>query len=66
MPAHCAFTVRRIGTETFAKHAYKAQEAGELTFSKGDRITVLRKDDSGWWEGKCKGKTGVFPSNYVA
>jgi len=22
-------------------------------------------DEADWWRGECKGKTGVFPSNYV-
>ena len=31
----------------------------------GDVITDISKDDSGWWQGRCNGKQGVFPSNYV-
>jgi len=50
-----------------AKHPYSAQETGELSFKKGEMITVLRKDNSGWWEGKSpSGQVGVFPSNYVS
>jgi len=49
-----------------AKHSYSAQEPGELSFKKGEEITILSKDSSGWWEGKTKsGQTGVLPSNYV-
>ena len=38
---------------------------------KGDEIEVLSKDckisgDEGWWTGKCRGKVGVFPCNFVA
>ena len=37
----------------------------------GDLIEVLSKDykisgDEGWWTGKCNGKVGVFPCNFVA
>ncbi len=43
----------------------------ELSLVKGDEIEVLSKDykisgDEGWWTGKCRGKVGVFPCNFVA
>ena len=39
----------------------------QLTFKKGDLITVTQKEEGGWWEGTSHetGKTGWFPSNYV-
>ena len=40
-------------------------DADELAFKVGDRITVLKKDNSGWWTGSVNGKTGMFPSNYT-
>lgn len=49
-----------------AMHNHQATEAGELEFRKGDVIVVLRKDESGWWEGRTPdGKKGIFPANYV-
>ena len=48
-----------------AIYAYKANETGELSFKKGDIITVIEKDSSGWWEGKTARGQGVFPANYV-
>ena len=26
---------------------------------------VLETRDDGWWVGRCRGKTGLFPVNYV-
>lgn len=53
-------------TTVTALHNHQASEAGELEFRKGDVIVVLRKDDSGWWEGRTSdGKKGIFPANYV-
>lgn len=26
---------------------------------------VLEAGDGGWWKGRCKGRTGLFPVNYV-
>jgi len=54
-----------------AIYDYHAQGEDELGLVKGDVIEVLSKDqkisgDEGWWTGKCKGKVGVFPCNFVA
>jgi len=50
-----------------AIYAYQASEADELSFTAGDIIYVISKDDSGWWTGVKQGeqKKGLFPSNYV-
>jgi hypothetical protein len=38
----------------------------ELGFVIGDRIELVRRDQSGWWEGKIRGgAVGLFPANYV-
>ena len=31
----------------------------------GRIITIVREDDSGWWQGEYNGKVGWFPYNYV-
>ena len=48
-----------------ALYDFEAVNAEELNIREGDRISVTRKDDSGWWEGTLNGQTGVFPANYV-
>ena len=48
-----------------AMYALEAEEEGELSFNEGDRIEVIRKDPSGWWEGKLNGVVGLFPENYT-
>ncbi|TGZ70621.1 hypothetical protein CRM22_003100 [Opisthorchis felineus] len=37
----------------------------ELTFKKGDTISVTQQLDGGWWQGSLNGVVGWFPSNYV-
>jgi len=37
----------------------------ELTFTKGDILSVRRAIDKNWHEGEIKGVVGIFPSNYV-
>lgn len=48
-----------------ALYALEAEEEGELSFNEGDRIEIIRKDPSGWWEGKLNGVVGLFPENYT-
>lgn len=44
---------------------HEAEEEDELNFSTGDLVEVIDKPDGGWWRGRCHGKEGLFPSNYV-
>ena len=47
---------------------YTPQNPDELELRVGDVISVTSKLDDGWWEGKSyrmKGKSGVFPGNYL-
>jgi myosin-1 len=46
-----------------AMYDYEANEADELGFMEGDMISLVSKDDSGWWKGTVHGKTGLFPAN---
>lgn len=46
---------------------FEAVESGDLSFSKGDIITVTRKSNrtEDWWTGKVNGREGIFPANFV-
>uniref|UniRef100_A0A3Q3LMZ4 Osteoclast-stimulating factor 1 n=1 Tax=Labrus bergylta TaxID=56723 RepID=A0A3Q3LMZ4_9LABR len=48
-----------------ARFPFQQTNEDELSFSKGDIISVSRQEDGGWWEGSVNGKSGWFPSNYV-
>nr|XP_033472153.1 rho guanine nucleotide exchange factor 7-like isoform X4 [Epinephelus lanceolatus]XP_033481087.1 rho guanine nucleotide exchange factor 7-like isoform X4 [Epinephelus lanceolatus] len=48
-----------------ARFAFQQTNEDELSFSKGDIISVSRQEDGGWWEGSFNGNSGWFPSNYV-
>lgn len=50
-----------------ADFPYKANNKDELSFKKGDIITLVTEDggDPGWWKGELNGKSGVFPDNFV-
>ncbi|KAJ1774069.1 ESCRT-0 subunit protein hse1 [Coemansia sp. RSA 1843] len=40
-------------------------EDGELGFYKGDVIDVLDQKYRDWWKGELRGKSGIFPANFV-
>lgn len=48
-----------------AKYNYQAQEGGDLSFKKGDRIKIIDQKLKDWWKGELNGQTGLFPHNYV-
>jgi signal transducing adaptor molecule len=54
-----------IVTRVRALHAFEPTEAGELAFEKGDIIKVVDRGYKDWWRGQLKGRTGIFPVNYV-
>ncbi|KDQ20379.1 hypothetical protein BOTBODRAFT_26380 [Botryobasidium botryosum FD-172 SS1] len=46
---------------------FNAQEAGDLSFAKGDVLVILKKTGTSedWWTGKINGREGIFPANFV-
>lgn len=47
-----------------ACYPYESAELGDLTFSAGEYVMVVKKDGD-WWTGVIGERTGIFPSNYV-
>lgn len=56
-----AATVSRVR----ALFDFQATDPDELQFRKGDIIAVLESVYKDWWKGLLRGKTGIFPLNYV-
>ncbi|XP_069807426.1 unconventional myosin-Ie-like [Dendropsophus ebraccatus] len=48
-----------------ALYAYDAQDTDELSFNAEDILEIVREDSSGWWQGRIRGREGLFPGNYV-
>lgn len=44
---------------------FDAQNEGELDFKEGAIIELVSKIDENWFEGRCNGKSGLFPVTYV-
>uniref|UniRef100_A0AAY4AC89 Intersectin 2b n=1 Tax=Denticeps clupeoides TaxID=299321 RepID=A0AAY4AC89_9TELE len=51
--------------QVIAMYDYTAANQDELSFSKGQLISVLDKSSSDWWRGELNGITGLFPTNYI-
>ncbi|NXV03677.1 NCF2 factor, partial [Cettia cetti] len=52
-------------THVVAQYSYEATQPEDLEFEAGDTILVLSKVNEDWFEGECKGRTGIFPSAFV-
>ncbi|OJJ53285.1 hypothetical protein ASPSYDRAFT_50789 [Aspergillus sydowii CBS 593.65] len=48
-----------------ALYDYEAAEDNELSFPEDAEITNIEFPDDDWWLGEYRGKTGLFPANYV-
>ena len=48
-----------------AIHEFTGENTGELHFSVGDVIQVLREIDSNWSEGMLNNVSGIFPTAFV-
>ncbi|KAI9295990.1 DUF500-domain-containing protein [Neoconidiobolus thromboides FSU 785] len=50
-----------------ALYDYHSDQAQDLSFNRGDVITIIKKTESqnDWWKGELHGKQGDFPANYV-
>eukprot|EP01135_Chromosphaera_perkinsii_P006897 Nk52_evm52s621 gene=Nk52_evmTU52s621 len=53
------------GMRVRALYDYAATNEDEITLNEGDVLTVLDRNEEGWWEGSIDNRTGWFPANYV-
>ncbi|XP_076353543.1 SH3 and cysteine-rich domain-containing protein isoform X7 [Tachypleus tridentatus] len=44
---------------------FRCRHQDELDLKAGCTVTVIDTSDPDWWQGKCLGKVGFFPSKYV-
>uniref|UniRef100_A0A3B4YRJ6 Intersectin 2a n=1 Tax=Seriola lalandi dorsalis TaxID=1841481 RepID=A0A3B4YRJ6_SERLL len=51
--------------QVIAMYDYTAANRDELSFSKGQLISILDKTNPDWWKGEANGVTGLLPTNYV-
>ncbi|XP_057197250.1 sorbin and SH3 domain-containing protein 1 isoform X7 [Triplophysa rosa] len=53
--------------EAIARFNFNGDTAVEMSFRKGERITLIRRVDENWYEGKISGtnRQGIFPVTYI-
>ncbi|XP_042592801.1 sorbin and SH3 domain-containing protein 1-like isoform X6 [Cyprinus carpio] len=53
--------------EAIARFNFTGDTAVEMSFRKGERITLIRRVDENWYEGKISGtnRQGIFPVTYI-
>ncbi|KAI0174916.1 SH3 domain-containing protein [Pestalotiopsis sp. NC0098] len=53
--------------QAVAAYTFESDTPGDLTFKKGEVITILKRTDNetDWWTGMIGTRHGIFPSNYV-
>lgn len=56
-------TFGKKADQATAKFNFEGEQDGDLSFRKGDIITILKKTekDSDWWTGRIGNKEGIFP-----
>lgn len=48
-----------------AVYDFVGECAGDLSFSRGETVEIVKSNESGWWTGKIGLKIGTFPYNFV-
>lgn len=54
------------GGLVYSLFSYTARDSDEMSFTEGERLTVVKRNDNGWWEAeKGQGTRGLIPANYI-
>lgn len=48
-----------------ALYDFVGEASDELDFKEGDIIQLIAKIDANWYNGRFRGREGIFPSDYV-
>ncbi|MGH0156198.1 UNVERIFIED_CONTAM: hypothetical protein FKN15_060226 [Acipenser sinensis] len=46
-------------------HDFTAEHSDELMLRGGDTVTQLEKLDTAWYRGTCRGRSGIFPVDFI-
>lgn len=61
----CMFWLREDSWVARAVVDYLPRDRSLLSFHKGEIVTIISRDASGWWKGKIDDKVGQFPKDNV-
>jgi hypothetical protein len=55
-----------IVTRATALQGFDSGRRGDVAFARGDTVEIINTlPGQGWWTGRCRGATGIFPANHV-
>jgi SH3 domain-containing YSC84-like protein 1 len=62
-PAFGAKRASMTANQAIAKFTFDGEQAGDLSFKKGEIITILKRteNESDWWTGRIGEREGIFP-----
>lgn len=62
-PAFGAKRASMAANQAIAKFTFDGEQPGDLSFKKGEIITILKRteNESDWWTGKVGAREGIFP-----
>lgn len=52
--------------EATAQFDFSARSNRELSFRKGDTVTLKKQVSNDWWQGTVNGKDGLVPDKYIS
>lgn len=58
-------SARSTEPRCLALHSFQGEHEGDLSFEKGDTISLIAHVDHEWLRGSLDGKQGVFPKGFV-
>ncbi|GAA5990123.1 hypothetical protein JCM10908_005833 [Rhodotorula pacifica] len=56
---------RNLPSHARAMYDFTGESSDELSFARGELIKVIDAVSEEWWRGELRGRTGIFPTNYV-
>ncbi|GAA5961873.1 hypothetical protein JCM8115_001451 [Rhodotorula mucilaginosa] len=56
---------RNLPSHARAMYDFAGESSDELSFARGELIRVIDAVSDEWWRGELRGRTGIFPTNYV-
>lgn len=62
----CFCVAETFTREAVALYDFQPRTDRELSFKKGDLITILEKVSTDWWEAVINGRGGLIPDKYFA
>jgi len=61
----CFLFIESENLEATAQFDFNARSERELSFKKGDTLTLYTQVSNDWWRGALAGREGLIPDKYI-